>query len=341
MGCLYSFIAGIPGETREESLETVRLARKLQSPRAIANVYFGTSIFPGTAFCAELEKVHGPIDWEHPAQSVRPLFSDDPFGNPTAPTITHPWEVVGELGAALGLPSLPALQASAVPQSESDPVDLDRLYAVQQWSPYLLPQLGELAKVLSSVAPDPQSKVLCVGGRSKESVLSVAIADGYHDVRELALPEPVVQSFPEADHMIDEAFGALPSGGFRLVVDLNTIGDLRGAVGVRVASHLRRVLASDGVALFFYQNPDHLVIRAGGIVGARKSMAAQRRPSIDAFRGMLESEGFAIEKEHSAGIGLPASVYSRLPFSTTNTLGAFRLPKSLGGWSLMVCRPGI
>jgi len=339
IGCLYSFIAGIPGETREESLATIRLARRLRSPRAIANVYFGTTIFPGTAFCADLEKAYGPIDWEHPAPTVRPLFSDDAFGNPIAPTITHPWEVTAELVATLGLPSVAQLQSSASPGTALRRVDPGRLHNVRQWSPYLLPQLQALATVLSSVVADPPPKVLSIRGRSKESLLSVCLSDCYETLEELALPEEVLQGFPEADYMIDETFGKLPPGGFQLAIDLNSLADLRAVVRRRIISHVRRTLAPDGTAVFLYQNPDHLTMRAGRILGARKSLASLRRPSVERFRAMLKDAGFAIQGQHSAGIVLPAALSYRLPFSLANTLSGFRLPRSLGSWSILVCKP--
>src|SRR4029079_18957666 len=87
IGTLYSFIAGIPGETKAEAMATIELARKLESPYAIANVYYGTTIFPGTAFCVDFERAHGPIDWENPAPSIRPYFGNDSLGNPLAPSV--------------------------------------------------------------------------------------------------------------------------------------------------------------------------------------------------------------------------------------------------------------
>ena len=338
IGSLYSFIAGIPGETREEALATIRLARKLRSPRAIANVYFGTTIFPGTAFCADLEKQHGPIDWEHPAPSVRPLFGEDGFGNPMCPNITHPREVIAELVAALELPST-ALGSSDPPKGTS-PADEGKLpYNVQRWSPYLLPQLQEMTAALGAVGADRQSAILGVGGRSRESLLAVALADCFEHPEQVVLPEEVMQGFPEADWMIDEAFGRFPSSHFQWVIDFNTLADLRDVARAKVVSHLNRVLAIDGRAVFFHLNPDHLTMRMAARFGARKSGLAQRRPSVVAFRAMLRRAGFEIVRERAAGITLPSVVNSRLPFSLSNRVSGIRLPRSLGSWSITVCRP--
>ena len=40
-------------------MATIELARKLESANAIANVYFGTTIFPGTAFAAPVRTGSG------------------------------------------------------------------------------------------------------------------------------------------------------------------------------------------------------------------------------------------------------------------------------------------
>jgi hypothetical protein len=338
MACLYSFIAGIPGETREDSLATVRLARKLQSPQAVANVYFGTSIFPGTAFCKDLEEEHGPIDWEHPAPSIRPLFGYDPFGNPTAPDIGHPSEVVAELAASLGLPSAAQLDPTAARDVPSHIASPERLQFVRQWSPYIVAQLKQLTSVLATVAPDAAAEVLSLGGRSKESLLSTALSDRFERLKELVLPEQVQQGWPEADHMIDDMFRELPSGGFQLVVDLNNLADLRDAARARVLSHLRRTLAADGTALFFYQNPDHLTMRAARMLRRRARMF-ERRPSPEAFCANLSEAGFAIGAQRSAGITLPSVIAKQLPASLYNTLGSLRLPRALGTWSILVCKP--
>ena len=338
MACLYSFIAGIPGESREDSLATVRLARKLQSPQAVANVYFGTSIFPGTAFCKDLEEEHGPIDWEDPARSIRPLFGYDPFGNPTAPDIGHPSEVVAELAASLGLPSAAQLAPSGARDAPPHIASPERMQFVRQWSPYILPQLQQLTSALASAVPDPGAKVLSLSGRSKESLLTTALSDRFEHLEELALPEQVLQGWPEADHMIDDNFKELPSGGFRLVVDLNTLADLREHARTQVLAQLRRTLAPDGTALFFYQNPDHLTMRAARML-RRRSRMFERRPSVEAFCAMLKDAGFTVEGQRSAGITLPSVIANQLPISLYNAVGGLRLPRSLGTWSLLVCKP--
>jgi radical SAM superfamily enzyme YgiQ (UPF0313 family) len=337
IGTLYSFIAGIPGETKAEAMTTIEMVRKLESPYAIANVYHGTTIFPGTAFCMDFERAHGPIDWENPALSMRPYFGNDSLGNPLAPNVGFPAEVVAELSAALGLPSVAQLQPST--SSRARARTLHKLYLddVQRWSPFVLPQLEEVAFVMASAVDVPQPKVLCLSGRSKESVLSVSISDTYEDVVKLTLPNEVLQGFPEADGMIDPAFARLPSSGFHLVIDLNTLSDLREVVRRNVALQIRRTLAVDGTAVFLFQNSDDLGARAGRILGMGKSVAAQRRPSVKAFRAMLETAGFAIISERSAGIGMHYMIRSRLSPRVAHAISRLRLPKSLGAWSMFVC----
>ena len=69
------------------------LARKLESPLAICNVYYGTTIFPGTSFCVDFERAHGPGTalglWDLPGTLVPdgaepwyavPVFSPMPDG---------------------------------------------------------------------------------------------------------------------------------------------------------------------------------------------------------------------------------------------------------------------
>jgi hypothetical protein len=338
MACLYSFIAGIPGESPEDSLATVRLARKLQSPNAVANIYFGTSIFPGTAFCKDLEEEYGPIDWEDPAPSIRPLFGYDPFGNPTAPDIGHPTEVVEQLAASMGLPPAAHLGRSAARDAPPHIVNPERLRFARQWSPYIIPQLEQLASVIASVDPDPAARVLSLSGRGKESLLATALSDRFEDLEELALPEQVLQGWPEADNMIEETFKDLPASGFRLVVDLNSLAGLRDQARARVLSQLRRTLSSDGTALFFLQNPDHLAMRAARKL-RRRSRTFERRLSVAAFCTALREAGFAIDGQRAAGIALPSVVANQLPTSVFNALGGLRLPRSLGVWSVLVCKP--
>jgi hypothetical protein len=140
--------------------------------------------------------------------------------------------------------------------------------------------------------------------------------------------------------MIGPMFSTLPSGGFDLVIDLNTLSDLRDVVRRSVVLQMRRTLAADGAALFFFQNPDDFGARAGRIVGLGKSVAAQRRPSIKAFRAMLEAAGFSIESERSAGVRMHNVIASRLSHRAAHAIGKFRMPKSLGGWSIFVCGKG-
>jgi len=204
----------------------------------------------------------------------------------------------------------------------------------------VLPQLEEMASVLALAVDVPQPKVLCLSGQSKESVLAVSISDTYEDVEKLTLPTEVLQGFPEADGMIDPAFARLPSGGFHLVIDLNTLRDLREAVRRNVALQMRRTLAVDGTAVFLFRNSDDLGARAGRILGLGKSVADQRRPSVEAFRTMLEAAGFAIISERSAGIGMHHLIRSRLSPRTAHAISKLRLPKSLGGWSMFVCGRG-
>jgi len=341
IGTLYSFIAGIPGETKAEAMATIELVRKLESTKAIANVYFGTTIFPGTSFCADFERAHGPIDWDNPAPSMRHFFGSDSLGNPLAPNVGLPAEVVAELSAALGLPSVAQVQPSTSSRARGRMLHEFQLDAVQSWSPFLLPQLEQLSAVLAAAAVDvSQPKVLCASGRSRESVLSASIADTYEDVARLTLPRDVLQGFPEADGMIDPAFARFPSGEFDLVIDLNTVSDLRDVVRRSVVLQMRRVLAADGLAVFLFQNSDDLGARAGRFVGMSRSVAAQRRPSVRAFRAMLEGAGFAIEDERSAGVGMHPLVRNRLSHRTAHAIGALRLPKSLAAWSMFVCGKG-
>ena len=340
IGTLYSFIAGIPGETKAEALTTIELARKLESAHAIANVYFGTTVFPGTSFCADFERAHGPIDWDNPAPSIRQYFGNDSLGNPLAPSVGLPGEVVAELSAALGLPSVAQLQPSTASKARGRMLHQFQLDAVQNWSSFALPQLEELSAVLASAVDVSQPKVLCVSGRAKESVLAVSISDTYEDVVKLTLPRDVLQGFPEADGMIDPLFSRLPSGEFDLLVDLNSVSDLRDAVRLNVVQQLRRTLAVDGTAVFFYRNSDDLAARAGRIFGASTPVAAQRRPSVKAFREMLEATGFAIDIEHSAGVGLHYLVMSRLSHRRAHALAGLRLPRSLAAWTMFVCGRG-
>lgn len=341
IGTLYSFIAGIPGETREEAMTTIELVRKLESPAAIANVYYGTTIFPGTAFCVDFERAHGgPIDWENPAPSMRPFFGNDSLGNPLAPNVGLPKEVVAELQAALGVPSVAQLQRSTSSHARVRPLHEFYFDDVQRWSVFVLPQLEAMASALASAVDTSQPKVLCVSGRSHESVLSMSISDTYEDVEKLTLPGEVMQGFPDADGMIDAAFARIPSGGFHLVIDLNTLRDLREVVRRNAVLQMRRALAVDGTAVFLFRNSDDLGARAGRIFGVRKSVADQRRPAVKAFRAMLEAAGFAIESERSAGIGMHWLIRSRLSPRMAYAISKLRLPKSLGGWSMFVCGKG-
>ena len=338
MGALYSFIAGIPGETPEESMTSIRLARRLESANAIANVYLGTTIFPGTAFANDMELEQGAIDWEDPAPAIRPLFGDDGFGNAIAPTVMHDPEVVGELGAALGLPKVDPARDGPGSGAITELIMQERARLVRQWSPYVLAQAQRLAPLLPVVPAEAPFKALSLRGRGKESVLATMLADRYDDFDELALPDPVMQGFPNADEQLDELFADVPTGGFDLVVDLNSLTDLRELTRTKIVGQLRRAMAPGAAAIFFHQNPDHLTRRAARTVRAASSLVSQRRPSVKAFRTMLAAAGFDIAQQSAAGIGLPAVLTDRLPPKVADAIGALRLPKSLGIWSVLVCR---
>src|SRR6185295_6153257 len=124
----------------------------------------------GTAFAVDFGRAHGPIDWDNPAPSMRRYFGNDSLGNPLAPNVGLPENVVAELSAAIGVPSVAQLQPSTSSRARGRMMHQFQLDDIQRWSPFVLPQLDVMASVLASAVDVSQPKVLCVSGRSKESV---------------------------------------------------------------------------------------------------------------------------------------------------------------------------
>jgi tRNA A37 methylthiotransferase MiaB len=334
----FSFIVGIPGETKEEAMSTIRMIRRLKLNRKSIQVVMGTQIYPGTYFCDSFEKEHGPIDWDAPDPSFEHLFGRDPLGNPLCPTMGFPAETSNQFMAARGLPFAHELRNPKPRTAMRDSSGAtDQVHSVELWSPYILPQVYHLDGILKEHVGG-NSSLLCVRGKSEESLLALFLADYDPGMQELALPTDVTARYPEAGRQLDEMLKRHQDAAFRLIVDLNSLCDVSAELRARTLRELRRILSKDGAAIFLFRNPRHLVSRLGRAVGVEGSLASQRRPLLETFTSQIGDAGFRISRQISGGVMVPRGVVRSLSRSVARRLSSVRLPQSIAVWNVMVCK---